>query len=179
MIVLIDNYDSFSYNVYQLVSAVYPDVCVVRNDQITVEEIQAMGPGALIMSPGPGRPRDSGICPQAVRSLYTQMAHSWHMSRTSGLCEAFGGTVSYAKQLMHGKSSERSFGHRQCSLSGTAAGMYCRQISFAGPKPETLPQCLKVTAKTGRRRDHGREHRQYPVFGLQFHPESILTPDGK
>lgn len=179
MIVLIDNYDSFSYNVYQLVSAVYPDVCVVRNDQITVEEIQAMGPGALIMSPGPGRPRDSGICPQAVRSLYTQMPILGICLGHQVICEAFGGTVSYAKQLMHGKSSEASLDTDSVLFRGLPQVCTVGRYHSLALKPETLPQCLKVTAKTADEEIMAVEHRQYPVFGLQFHPESILTPDGK
>ena len=103
MILLIDNYDSFSYNLYQLIGSVYPDIRVIRNDDCTVEEIEAMQPAALILSPGPGRPEDAGICIPAIRYFAGKLPILGICLGHQAICEAFGGKVSYAKELMHGK----------------------------------------------------------------------------
>ena len=103
MIVLIDNYDSFSYNVYQLIGSVEPDIKVVRNDEYTVEEIEAMKPEALILSPGPGKPSDAGICIEAIKYFAGKLPIFGICLGHQAICEAFGGRVSYAKELMHGK----------------------------------------------------------------------------
>ena len=106
MILLIDNYDSFSYNLYQLIGSVYPDIRVIRNDDCTVEEIEAMQPAALILSPGPGRPEDAGICIPAIRYFAGKLPILGVCLGHQAICEAFGGTVTYAKQLMHGKQKQ-------------------------------------------------------------------------
>lgn len=106
MILLIDNYDSFSYNLYQLIGSVYPDIRVIRNDDCTVEEIEAMQPAALILSPGAGRPEDAGICIPAIRYFAGKLPILGVCLGHQAICEAFGGTVTYAKQLMHGKQKQ-------------------------------------------------------------------------
>lgn len=111
MILLIDNYDSFSYNLYQLIGSVEPEVKVIRNDDCTLGEIEAMQPEALILSPGPGRPEDAGICIPAIRYFAGKLPILGVCLGHQAICEAFGGTVSYAKQLMHGKQKEI----RQCA----------------------------------------------------------------
>ena len=105
MIYLIDNYDSFSYNLYQLVGEVNPNIKVVRNDALTVEELEGLNPEAVILSPGPGRPADAGICEEAVLKLSGKVPILGVCLGHQAICEAFGGTVGYAKQLMHGKAS--------------------------------------------------------------------------
>ena len=103
MIVLIDNYDSFSYNVYQLIDSVEPDIRVVRNDEVTIQELEDMKPEALILSPGPGRPEDAGICIESIKYFKDRLPILGICLGHQSICEAFGGTVSYAKELMHGK----------------------------------------------------------------------------
>ena len=106
MILLIDNYDSFSYNLYQLIGAVEPDIKVVRNDECTLEEIAEMKPEAIILSPGPGRPEDAGICIPVIKEFAGKIPILGVCLGHQSICEAFGGTVSYAKELMHGKQKE-------------------------------------------------------------------------
>ena len=106
MIVLIDNYDSFSYNLYQLIGAVRPDLEVIRNDACTVEELRRLAPEALFLSPGPGRPAEAGICEEAIRTLAGEVPIFGVCLGHQAICEAFGGTVSYAKELLHGKVSQ-------------------------------------------------------------------------
>ena len=179
MILLIDNYDSFSYNLFQLAGSVNPQINVIRNDAATVDEIRGMNPQAIILSPGPGRPEDAGICIDVVKTLGSEIPILgiclWHQA----ICKACGATVSYAKRLMHGKQSETVFS-RECVLFGGCpdTAPVARYHSLAVLE-ETLPECLMVTARTQDGEIMAVQHRLNPVYGLQFHPESILTPDGK
>lgn len=178
MILLVDNYDSFSYNLYQLIGSFEPDMKVVRNDELTVDQIRALKPKAVVLSPGPGKPADAGICVEAVKELSGEMPLLGVCLGHQAVCEAFGGTVSYAKKLMHGRSSiakldtdSKLFAHMEKEIQ------VARYHSLAALR-ECLPDCLKVTAQTASGEIMAVEHRKFPVFGLQFHPESILTPDG-
>ena len=179
MIVLIDNYDSFSYNLYQLIGSVEPDGKVVRNDAYTVEEIEVMKPEAIILSPGPGKPSDAGICIEAIRYFAGKVPVFGVCLGHQAICEAFGGTVSYAKELMHGKQKEiHQIGENQLfqGLPGTFPA--ARYHSLAALK-EKLPEELKVTAESEDGEVMAVEHTKYPIYGVQFHPESVMTPDGK
>ena len=179
MIVLIDNYDSFSYNLYQLIGSVEPDVKVVRNDAYTVEEIEVMKPEAIILSPGPGKPSDAGICIEAIRYFAGKVPVFGVCLGHQAICEAFGGTVSYAKELMHGKQKEiHQIGENQLfqGLPGTFPA--ARYHSLAALK-EKLPEELKVTAESEDGEVMAVEHTKYPIYGVQLHPESVMTPDGK
>lgn len=179
MIVLIDNYDSFSYNVYQLIGSVEPDIKVVRNDEYTVKEIEAMRPEALIISPGPGKPSDAGICIEAIRYFVGRLPILGICLGHQAICEAFGGEVSYAKELMHGKKKLMyKTGESQLfkGLPDTFAA--ARYHSLAALK-DTLPEELRVTAESEDGEVMAVEHTKYPVFGVQFHPESVMTPDGR
>ena len=179
MIVLIDNYDSFSYILYQLIGSVEPDVKVVRNDAYTVEEIEVMKPEAIILSPGPGKPSDAGICIEAIRYFAGKVSVFGVCLGHQAICEAFGGTVSYAKELMHGKQKEiHQIGENQLfqGLPGTFPA--ARYHSLAALK-EKLPEELKVTAESEDGEVMAVEHTKYPIYGVQFHPESVMTPDGK
>ncbi len=178
MILLIDNYDSFSYNLYQLAGAVRPDITVIRNDAYTVEEIEAMQPEALILSPGPGRPEDAGVCIEAIRRLAGKIPILGVCLGHQAICQAFGGTVSYAKELMHGKQSEALI-DRECVLfRGLESPVKVARYHSLAALEETLPAQLRVTARTADGEVMAVEHREYPLYGLQFHPESVLTPDG-
>lgn len=178
MILLIDNYDSFSYNLYQLIGSIDSDIQVIRNDERTVEEIRAMAPAAIVISPGPGKPVDAGVCIEAVRRLSGEIPILGVCLGHQAICEAFGGVVSYAQELMHGKASTVKVD----TSSKIFAGL-CGEISVARyhsliAVKDRLPDCLKITAQTERGEIMAVEHRNDPVYGLQFHPESILTPDG-
>ena len=178
MILLIDNYDSFSYNLYQLIGGINPDIRVIRNDELTVDEIRALAPSHLILSPGPGRPADAGICEAAARELAGEIPILGVCLGHQAICEAFGGEISYAKRLMHGKQSQIAL-ERDCPLFDGLPGTIpaARYHSLAAPE-EKLPACLKVAARTEDGEVMAVMHRDYPLYGLQFHPESILTPDG-
>lgn len=182
MILLIDNYDSFSYNLYQLIGSIQPDIQVVRNDKITIEEIRKMKPQLLCLSPGPGRPEHAGICIDAVRKLSGEIPMLGICLGHQAICEAFGGTVSYAKHLMHGKSSVIRLDTSSkifAGLGGEKEEIQAARYHSLIAVKEKLPDCLKITAMTEEGEIMAVEHREYPVYGLQFHPESILTPDGR
>ncbi len=178
MIVLIDNYDSFSYNLYQLVGSIDPDIKVVRNDAMTVEELADLKPEGIILSPGPGRPADAGICIETVQKLGSRFPILGVCLGHQSICEAFGATVSYAKHLMHGKQSVASL-DRECPIfRGLPEKVPVARYHSLAVLEETMPDCLRVTARTEDNEIMAVAHREYPIYGLQFHPESILTPDG-
>ena len=179
MILLIDNYDSFSYNVYQLVGQIEWDIKVIRNDELTVEEIEALKPSHIILSPGPGKPADAGICEEVVRKLSGKIPILGICLGHQAICEVFGANVTYAKQLMHGKQSVVSLDtDSQIFLGMEPKQKVARYHSLAADK-DTIPNCLKVTAVTEDGEVMAVEHREYPVYGLQFHPESVLTTGGE
>ncbi len=179
MILLIDNYDSFSYNLYQLVGSVEPDIRVIRNDEATVEEIDSLKPEAILLSPGPGRPADAGICIPVIRHFAGKVPIFGVCLGHQAICEAFGGTVSYAKELMHGKKKLiHKTGESQLFKGLDESFPAARYHSLAAPE-ETLPEELRVTARSDDGEVMAVEHTKYPIFGVQFHPESVMTPDGK
>jgi len=178
MTLLIDNYDSFSYNLFQYVGELDPDIRVIRNDEMTLEEIRALNPDRIILSPGPGRPEDAGITQAAAGELGKEIPLLGVCLGHQAICAAFGATVTYAKALMHGKQSVV----RQEGNSPLFAGLpetfaVARYHSLAAD-PETMPECLMVTARTEDGEVMAVQHKEYPIYGVQFHPESILTPDG-
>jgi len=179
MILLIDNYDSFSYNLYQLVGEINPDIRVIRNDEMTTEEIDKINPDYIILSPGPGKPSDAGVCVETVRCFAGKLPILGVCLGHQAICEAYGAAVSYAKTLMHGKQSEIVL-HNSCpiftGLPGKIKG--ARYHSLAALE-ETMPQELIVTAKTEDGEIMAVKHRDFEVYGVQFHPESILTPLGR
>ena len=179
MIVLIDNYDSFSYNLYQLIGGIRPDLTVIRNDRCTVDDLRAMAPEAIFLSPGPGRPADAGICEDAIRALAGETPIFGVCLGHQAICETFGGRVSYAKQLMHGKVSQITpLPDSRLFRSMDAPFPAARYHSLAALE-DTLPDCLRVTARTADEEIMAVEHRDFPVCGVQFHPESVMTPDGE
>ena len=179
MIVLIDNYDSFSYNVYQLIGSVEPDIKVVRNDEYTVKEIEAMRPEALIISPGPGKPSDAGICIEAIRYFVGRLPILGICLGHQAICEAFGGEVSYAKELMHGKKKKIYTVGKSRIFEGLGDSFQAARYHSLAAEEDKLPAELKVIARSEDGEIMAVEHRNYPVYGVQFHPESILTPDGR
>lgn len=178
MILLIDNYDSFSYNLYQYIGTINPDIKVVRNDELTIDEIRALAPSAIIISPGPGRPADAGICIEAIRALYKEFPILGVCLGHQSICEAFGATVSYAKELMHGKQSIAKLDLTCPVFEGLPEKIPVARYHSLAAVRETIPECLQITAETEDGEVMAVKHKDYDVYGLQFHPESVLTPDG-
>ena len=178
MILLIDNYDSFSYNVYQLVGSVNPDIRVIRNDECSVDEIRTMNPSHIILSPGPGRPDKAGVCENVIRELGGRIPILGICLGHQAICEAFGGTVSYAKELMHGKVSFVRSSEGSKIFKGLEQPFKVARYHSLAAVESTLPEELVVTARTEDGEVMAVEHRDYNIVGLQFHPESVLTPDG-
>lgn len=179
MILMIDNYDSFSYNLYQLIGSVEKDIKVIRNDEYTIDEIEKMQPEALILSPGPGKPSDAGICIEAIRHFAGRLPIFGVCLGHQAICEAFGGTVSYAKKLMHGKQSKVFQGGKGRLFKGMGPEFKAARYHSLAALEESLPTDLTVTAQADDGEIMALEHAEYPVFGVQFHPESVMTPDGK
>ena len=177
MILLIDNYDSFSYNLYQLIGSIEPDIRVVRNDALTVEEIDSLGPEAIIISPGPGRPEDAGICMDVIKRLGPKYPVLGVCLGHQAICAAFGATVTYAKQLMHGKQSVIS--HEPDPLfEGVSENTPVARYHSLAADPETMPDCLRTIAITSDGEIMAVRHKEHIIYGVQFHPESIMTPEG-
>lgn len=178
MILLIDNYDSFSYNLYQLIGQVDSDIQVSRNDKITVDEIEELNPDAIILSPGPGKPENAGICVDVVKELHDKIPILGVCLGHQAICTAFGGNVSHAKRLMHGKSSKISLDY-DFIFKGLPAEITVGRYHSLSLVEDTLPDCLEIISKARDDREvMAVKHKDYNVYGLQFHPESILTPDG-
>lgn len=179
MILLIDNYDSFSYNVYQLTASVCPDVKVIRNDAMTVEEIEALSPSHIILSPGPGRPENAGVCEEVIRRLAGKIPILGICLGHQAICEVFGAKVTYAKELMHGKQSVAELDTDSRLFRGMENKMTVARYHSLAAEAETIPEGLKITARTPDGEVMAVEHREFPVYGVQFHPESVLTPEGR
>ncbi len=179
MILLIDNYDSFSYNVYQLTASVEPEVRVIRNDEMTVEEIGALAPSHIILSPGPGRPAEAGICKEVIRTFKGKIPILGICLGHQAICEVFGATVTYARELMHGKQSTAAMDTESVLFRGMGREMVVARYHSLAADPDTMPEELVVTAATPDGEVMAVEHREYPVYGVQFHPESVLTPEGR
>ena len=179
MLLIIDNYDSFSYNLFQLIGGIYPDIKVIRNDAMTVSEIETLNPEAIVISPGPGRPSDAGVCIDVIKELGPKIPMLGVCLGHQAICEAYGATITYAKELMHGKQSIAT-ADPTCQLySGLSNKFSVARYHSLAADPDTIPECLKVTARTDDGEIMGIKHKAYDIYGVQFHPESILTPDGK
>ena len=181
MILLIDNYDSFSYNVYQLVSSVAEDVRVIRNDDYTPDEIKAMEPKAIILSPGPGKPKDAGVCLDVVQQLRGSIPILGICLGHQAICEAYGGTVGYAKELMHGKQKPIRKTMESKLLKGLQPVFFAARYHSLSAEEATLPGELQVIARSDDADGEvmAVEDAANNVFGVQFHPESVMTPEGK
>lgn len=178
MILLIDNYDSFSYNLYQLIGSLEPDIRVIRNDAMTVDEIAALNPAGIILSPGPGRPEDAGVCIEVVRQLGGRFPILGVCLGHQAICEAFGATVTFAKELMHGKQSIAELDTASPLFAGLPPQVPVARYHSLAADPDTIPACLQVTARVANGEVMAVQHTASPIFGVQFHPESIMTPDG-
>lgn len=179
MILLIDNYDSFSYNVYQLVGSVEPDIRVIRNDELTVKEVEALAPSHIILSPGPGRPADAGICEEVIRYFAGRIPILGICLGHQAICEVYGAVVTYAKELMHGKQSEAILDTESVLFQGMEKKITVARYHSLAADRDSIPGELKVTARTEDGEVMAVEHVRFPVYGVQFHPESVLTPKGR
>lgn len=178
MILLIDNYDSFSYNLYQLIGSVCDDIKVIRNDELTVAEIEALKPEYIFLSPGPKRPEDAGVCMEAAKYFAGKVPIMGVCLGHQAITAAFGGEVSYAKRLMHGKTSLAKLDTGSRIFVGMSDSIQVARYHSLSAVRDKLPECLRITAETDDGEIMALEHWDYPVYGLQFHPESVLTPDG-
>jgi anthranilate synthase/aminodeoxychorismate synthase-like glutamine amidotransferase len=178
MLLLIDNYDSFTYNLAQYLTELGAEVRVARNDALTVDEIVRLHPSHLVISPGPGTPDEAGVSLAAIRQLAGTLPILGVCLGHQAIGQAFGGRVVRAPRVMHGKISEVLHEGRGVFRDLPSPLVATRYHSLV-VEPETLPACLMVTARTDRGEIMGLEHRELPVFGVQFHPESIMTPEGK
>ena len=177
MILLIDNYDSFSYNLYQLIGQIDDDINVFRNDKITLDEISELNPSMIVLSPGPGRPEDAGICIDIVKEFYDKIPILGVCLGHQSICMAFGGVISYASELMHGKPSIVSLSD-DLIFKGLDKEITVGRYHSLSLKDKTLPKELKVISRSDDGEIMAVKHEKFNVYGLQFHPESILTPDG-
>lgn len=182
MTLLIDNYDSFSYNLYQLVGQIDPSIRVIRNDKMTVGQIAELMPERILLSPGPGRPEDAGVTMEVAATLGKQIPTLGVCLGHQAICAAFGAKIVHAGELMHGKQSEVTL-DTDCPLFfGCPKQTKVARYHSLAVEAASLPSELNVTAVVSGRKS-GKEimavqHREYPIFGVQFHPESILTPEG-
>ena len=179
MILFLDNYDSFTYNLYQYIGELYPDIQVVRNDEITLEEIEAMHPDALLISPGPGYPKDAGISIPAIQKFAGKMPILGICLGHQAIAEAFGGKVVKAEHLMHGKASNIAIDNQSVLFAGLPQVIACGRYHSLIVEEASLPTCLRITARDENGQIMALENTKFPIYGLQFHPESILSEDGK
>lgn len=179
--VILDNYDSFTFNLYQYVGEIDERPIVFRNDRITLDRLKELAPDRIIISPGPGSPEDPayfGVCRQAILELGTRIPVLGVCLGHQGIIHAFGGRIVRAPEVMHGKTSYVFHNDRGIFKGLPRAFEAMRYHSLVG-ESATLPSCLEVTAKTWDNIIMGVQHWQYPVYGVQFHPESIGTSVGR
>lgn len=178
MILFIDNYDSFTYNLVQFCGSVNPDITVVRNDKTTTEQIKRLNPSHIILSPGPGYPKNAGVCEDVIKNLKGQYPMLGICLGHQAICEVFGAKIIHAKKLMHGKKSNIQIDNN-CKIFADLPPVIegARYHSLIAQR-STIPNELAVTAQDDENEVMAVKHKQYEIYGLQFHPESILTPCG-
>lgn len=177
MIVVIDNYDSFTYNLVQYLGELGAEIQVFRNDEVTLSEIESLDPSHIVISPGPGRPEDSRISLDVIRQFHTRVPILGVCLGHHAIAHVFGGKVERADRLMHGKTSRIYHGRQGLFADLPTPFTATRYHSLIVLEP--LPEELQVTAFTTQGEVMALQHRQLPLFGVQFHPESILTQEGK
>jgi anthranilate synthase/aminodeoxychorismate synthase-like glutamine amidotransferase len=178
MLLVLDNYDSFTYNLVQYFGELGAELIVKRNDEITIEEIGALKPGRICISPGPCTPREAGISNEVIRAF-------GQGTPILGVClghqcigDVFGGEVVRAERLMHGKTSPILHDGRGV-FAGLPSPFEATRYHSLIVRRDSIPEVLEITAETAEKEIMGLRHREYPIHGVQFHPESILTPEGK
>lgn len=179
MILLIDNYDSFSYNLVQLAGSINPDIKVIRNDEMTVEEIRALVPSHIILSPGPCYPEDAGVCEEVALRLRGEMPILGVCLGHQAICEVYGGRITHAKELMHGKQDRIRINNKYDIFAGLDDELDAARYHSLIADRASLPDCFDIIAEDSIGEVMGVKHKESELYGLQFHPESILTPQGR
>ncbi len=179
MILVIDNFDSFTYNIYQLLGGIGAEMCVRRNNEIDCRQIEALKPEGIIISPGPGYPKDAGISKQVITEFYRAVPILGICLGHQSIVEVFGGKIQRAPVAMHGKTSEL-ISEGSCPLwNGVSKRPLVGRYHSLAAAPDEIPAELLVTSRTEDGVVMSVRHREFPVFGIQFHPESVLTPEGE
>lgn len=178
MILLIDNYDSFSYNLYQYIGSIDQNIKVIRNDEMTVEQIEQLQPERIILSPGPGRPENAGICIEMVNHFERKVPILGVCLGHQAICKAYGAQITYAKELMHGKQSVLTVDQNSSLFKNLEKEILAARYHSLAASEKGFPDCLQVIARAEDGEIMAVKHKEYETYGVQFHPESVLTPDG-
>lgn len=182
MILLIDNYDSFSFNLVQMIGELAGqerELKVIRNDALSVDEIMALAPSHIVISPGPGKPSDAGVCEELIKTAIEKIPILGVCLGHQAICEALGGKVTYAPELMHGKQSVIKVKTDSLIFKGLSQEIPVARYHSLVAAKDMLPECLTVTAVDEKGEIMAVQHQESQTYGLQFHPESIMTPDGR
>lgn len=179
MILLIDNYDSFTYNLYQIIGDIEPNIKIIRNDEMTIDEIRKLKPDKIIISPGPGRPENAGIIIDVIKELGKEIPILGVCLGHQAICQAFGATITYANKLMHGKQSSVKLDLNSPLYNNCPEEILVARYHSLIADEKTINDELKITSKTDENEVMSVEHKKYKIYGVQYHPESILTPNGK
>lgn len=177
-LLLVDNYDSFTYNLFQHLSELGAEVVVHRNDRFTMEDVEALRPAAIVLSPGPGRPAEAGLMPQVIKRFAGQLPILGVCLGHQAIGEVFGGHIVRAPRIFHGKVSEVHHDGQRL-FEGLSNPFIATRYHSLMIHPDSVPSCLEVSARTADGVIMGVRHREWFVEGVQFHPESALTPEGK
>lgn len=182
MILIIDNYDSFSFNLVQMLGELKEkdeEIKVIRNDEMTVDEVLALKPSHIVLSPGPGRPVDAGICEELIKAVSEAIPLMGVCLGHQAICESLGGRITYAEQLMHGKQSRIKVDNKSPLFQKMPEKIeVARYHSLVADKAQ-IPDVLEVTAEDEKGEVMAVRHKTAQIYGVQFHPESIMTPEGK
>lgn len=178
MVLFIDNYDSFSFNLVQLIGFLTTDIKVIRNDELSIKEIENLSPSKIIISPGPGFPKNAGVCEELIDKIKGKCPVLGVCLGHQGICEVFGAEITHAKKLMHGKSSDIHIANGSEIFKGLPPIMQGARYHSLIAKRQTLPDELLVIAEDENGEVMAVKHADYEIYGVQFHPESILTPRG-
>jgi len=178
MLLVIDNYDSFTYNLVQYLGELGAQIKVLRNDKVTLSDIQRLRPERIVISPGPGRPVDAGISKKVIEQFMSQVPILGVCLGHQCVGEVFGARIVRAGRLMHGKTS-LVYHNGKGLFRGVASPFEATRYHSLLVRRDSVPRCLEIIADTKRKEIMGLRHRKYPVWGVQFHPESILTKEGK
>jgi anthranilate synthase component 2 len=178
MILLIDNYDSFTFNLYQMAGVINPDIKVVKNDELSLTDIETLNPTHIIISPGPGRPKDAGICEAVIERFKERVPILGVCLGHQAICETFGATITYAAKLMHGKRSMIQIAAGSPIFNGLPPIIEAARYHSLAAKRDTVPDALLIIAEDENGEVMGVKHRDFDVYGVQFHPESVLTTNG-
>ena len=179
MYLMIDNYDSFVYNLAAYFEELNQDIKVIRNDAMSVEEIEKLKPSHIILSPGPGYPKDAGVCKEVVRKLQGKIPILGVCLGHQAVCAAFGAKITYAKKQMHGKQSQIKVDTETLLFSGCSQSILAARYHSLAVDEKTLPDVFEILARTEDGEIMAMQHKEYPLIGIQFHPESIYTDHGK